>query len=65
MNDMADSPDPARSLPGCPICGTPQTQEFAPFCSKRCMHIDLGRWLGERYVIEGEDGAPGEESDEF
>lgn len=24
-----------------------------PFCSERCKLVDLGRWLGEAYVIEG------------
>jgi endogenous inhibitor of DNA gyrase (YacG/DUF329 family) len=26
---------------------------FAPFCSKRCQQIDLGRWLKGDYVIPG------------
>ncbi len=25
----------------------------APFCSDRCRLIDLGNWLGGRYVIPG------------
>ena len=31
-----------------------------PFCSPRCADIDLGRWLGERYVIAGppDENAP-------
>jgi uncharacterized protein len=29
---------------------------FAPFCSKRCADIDLGRWLKGDYVI-GDTGA--------
>jgi endogenous inhibitor of DNA gyrase (YacG/DUF329 family) len=37
-----------------------------PFCSARCRLIDLGRWLGEGYVIppEQEPGRPAELSDE-
>ena len=35
----------------CPICGKPAQQETRPFCSRRCANIDLGRWLGGRYVV--------------
>lgn len=37
----------------CSICGEPTDpkSEHFPFCSKRCRKIDLGRWLGEGYVI--------------
>ncbi|HLG88804.1 MAG TPA: DNA gyrase inhibitor YacG [Alphaproteobacteria bacterium] len=45
----------------CPICGKPVDPNLRSFCSKRCADIDLGRWLGERYVVPGpiapEDGA--------
>ena len=37
----------------CPICGGQSEPAFRPFCSRRCADIDLGRWLSERYVIEG------------
>lgn len=37
----------------CPICGKPVQPDTKPFCSTRCADIDLGRWLGERYVIPG------------
>jgi endogenous inhibitor of DNA gyrase (YacG/DUF329 family) len=36
---------------GCPICGRKSEAGFRPFCSKRCADVDLGRWLGERYVV--------------
>jgi endogenous inhibitor of DNA gyrase (YacG/DUF329 family) len=36
---------------GCSVCGRPVEAEFRPFCSKRCADVDLGRWLGERYVV--------------
>ena len=26
-----------------------------PFCSLRCKRIDLGRWFGERYKLQGHD----------
>ncbi|MDY0882598.1 DNA gyrase inhibitor YacG [Dongia soli] len=51
----------------CPICGKPPVQKFRPFCSQRCQHIDLGRWLGERYRISPDEspteppGEPGED----
>jgi endogenous inhibitor of DNA gyrase (YacG/DUF329 family) len=47
----------------CVICRLrPQTQEYRPFCSKRCADIDLHRWLGGVYAIPGK---PGEEEDEM
>lgn len=54
---------PARR---CPICGREAVAEWRPFCSKRCADIDLGRWLGGRYVIPGEPGAvsPGGDAEE-
>jgi endogenous inhibitor of DNA gyrase (YacG/DUF329 family) len=40
---------------------TAQWPEF-PFCSRRCRTIDLGRWLGDDYLVpaeaEGDDGMP-------
>jgi len=38
----------------CPICDKPVVREYRPFCSKRCADIDLGHWLGGRYVVPGE-----------
>lgn len=37
----------------CPTCGAAVTSNMktAPFCSKRCRQIDLGKWLDEAYVI--------------
>ncbi len=37
----------------CPICQRPSAPKHRPFCSQRCADVDLGRWLGERYVIAG------------
>jgi endogenous inhibitor of DNA gyrase (YacG/DUF329 family) len=37
--------------PACPICGKPALTRFAPFCSRRCADLDLGRWLKGGYVI--------------
>jgi uncharacterized protein len=53
-------PDSAGARPAarpCPICGKPSIERYRPFCSSRCGQIDLGRWLGERYVVDTEDGA--------
>lgn len=44
---------PARGFK-CPICGKPAVPDYRPFCSGRCADIDLGRWLGGRYVVPGE-----------
>lgn len=57
----------SRKPPPCPICGRPADPALKPFCSTRCADVDLGRWLGERYVIPGpedddpldRDGEPG------
>ncbi|HJR55588.1 MAG TPA: DNA gyrase inhibitor YacG [Rhizomicrobium sp.] len=37
----------------CPECSKLADPGFAPFCSKRCQQIDLGRWLKGDYVIPG------------
>ncbi len=49
--------------PRCPACGKPRTQQWRPFCSKRCADLDLGRWLGEAYrvPVEEEDGSISED----
>ena len=41
----------------CPLCSKPSAAGFAPFCSKRCADIDLGRWLKGTYVIPAADDA--------
>ena len=35
----------------CPICGAPANPKYAPFCSKHCADVDLGRWLKGVYVV--------------
>jgi endogenous inhibitor of DNA gyrase (YacG/DUF329 family) len=37
----------------CPICGKATSRDYRPFCSKHCADVDLGRWLGGRYVVPG------------
>lgn len=41
----------------CPICATPASDRYRPFCSKRCADIDLGRWLKGAYAIPTEEPA--------
>jgi uncharacterized protein len=41
----APSPKP------CVICGKPQSEGLAPFCSRRCADVDLNRWLTGVYAI--------------
>ena len=60
----------------CPTCRKPGDWfkgAFAPFCSKRCRLLDLGKWLGEEHRITEplcpehfrgfEDLPPGEQLD--
>jgi uncharacterized protein len=35
----------------CVICGKPQAEGLAPFCSRRCADVDLNRWLTGVYAI--------------
>lgn len=39
----------------CPVCGKPEAEGYAPFCSKRCADVDLARWLGGVYRIPSEE----------
>jgi endogenous inhibitor of DNA gyrase (YacG/DUF329 family) len=48
---MSDEPAPPPKP--CPVCGKPRDPKNAPFCSRRCADIDLGRWLKGTYVIPG------------
>lgn len=38
----------------CPICGKPRSPDYRPFCSSRCAHVDLQRWLTGGYAIAGD-----------
>ena len=42
----------------CPICGKPPIERHKPFCSPRCVEIDLGRWLKGGYRIETDERPP-------
>lgn len=52
MNAPPSAPR-APAVGTCPICGRPTVAEVKPFCSKRCADVDLSRWLGGVYRIEG------------
>jgi len=41
----------SRKSRPCPMCKKPSTEEFHPFCTKRCADVDLGKWLGGNYAI--------------
>lgn len=58
-------PNPSRARrSGCPVCGKPVLQDFAPFCGRGCRDRDLLRWLGEDYRVAGaRAGADGREID--
>ncbi len=60
MNEMSD---PHKHIRPCPICRKPAVDRYAPFCSKRCSDVDLGRWLHGHYVVESDDGPAGEDGE--
>ena len=43
----------------CAICGKPEAEKYAPFCSKRCADVDLSRWLGGVYRIPTDEPPDG------
>ena len=45
----------AAGVRRCPICGKPSAPRYQPFCSARCVDIDLGRWLKGNYRVETEE----------
>jgi endogenous inhibitor of DNA gyrase (YacG/DUF329 family) len=58
-----DQPAGSRSTKTCPICGKPAAESLRPFCSKRCVDVDLNRWLSGVYAVpvqedDDEDGTP-------
>jgi endogenous inhibitor of DNA gyrase (YacG/DUF329 family) len=41
----------------CPLCrkiAVKDGNKFWPLCSERCHLVDLGKWLGEEYRVDGE-----------
>ncbi|MXP09879.1 DNA gyrase inhibitor YacG [Pseudoblastomonas halimionae] len=67
MSTSTQAPSRPRARP-CPICKKPRSEEFAPFCSKRCRDRDLGAWLTDSYAVPGQPVDPAtiahEESDD-
>jgi uncharacterized protein len=59
------SPDRGKSSRPCPICAKPRSNDYDPFCSKRCADVDLHRWLKGSYVIPGANAErePGDEEE--
>ena len=51
----------------CPICKRPipqsESENYRPFCSRRCADIDLGRWLTGSYAIPGKPDELEDEQD--
>ena len=47
----------------CPICKKSMVEAYAPFCSKRCADVDLGRWFSGAYAIPARDDEPQVETD--
>jgi len=45
----------------CPICQSPSTNGFFPFCSRVCKNSDLLGWLNEQYRVPVEDFIEAEE----
>ncbi len=64
---MSDGGDSERHEPlrqrRCSICGKPVVERYRPFCSKRCADLDLARWLGGNYVIQGGNQDADEDGD--
>jgi uncharacterized protein len=52
---MSKTPDKPKS---CPLCGSPESPEHAPFCSRGCKDRDLLKWLGQGYRIPGPPADP-------
>ena len=52
------------NAPKCPICGAPVHPKYAPFCSKHCADVDLGRWLKGVYVVHTNETPESQEQSE-
>lgn len=57
---MATSLDPRKKSVRCPICGKPATEDYRPFCSKRCADIDLAKWFSGSYAVSGREEDEGD-----
>jgi endogenous inhibitor of DNA gyrase (YacG/DUF329 family) len=52
---MSVSPEGSAVTTACPICKKPAEPKYRPFCSSRCAHVDLQRWLSGSYVLPGDE----------
>jgi uncharacterized protein len=52
---MSKTPDKPKS---CPLCGSPESPEHAPFGSRGSKDRDLLKWLGQGYRIPGPPADP-------
>ena len=50
----ADNDSGPRPKAACSNCGKPAIKKFAPFCSKHCADVDLGRWFKGSYALPGD-----------
>lgn len=55
---------PTESRGRCPICGAPTEVTYRPFCSRRCVDVDLSRWLRGAYAVAGGDVDADEDGDD-
>lgn len=39
----------------CPMCDSPATQDYRPFCSRRCADLDLAKWFNGSYATPSRD----------
>jgi len=62
MTESTGQAEGTKGAGACPICGQPSVDRFKPFCSARCKQIDLHRWLGEVYVVPGDEGPANEDA---
>ena len=63
--DVTDLASRRKKMPPCPQCGTPAQSPHAPFCSRRCAQIDLGKWLNEDYRIAAHEANEDENLEEM
>ncbi|MGE4545559.1 MAG: DNA gyrase inhibitor YacG [Pedobacter sp.] len=50
----------------CPRCGATthwENNAHRPFCSRRCLQIDLGAWVDEEYRVPVDDSQPKDDFD--
>tara|TARA_R110001599_G_scaffold34871_7_gene111240 strand:- start:12845 stop:13039 length:195 start_codon:yes stop_codon:yes gene_type:complete len=51
--------------PKCPVCRSPGSPQWTPFCSAGCKDRDLLQWLGDGYKIPGPAVSPDQLADHF